>query len=536
MPKIIEVPGMGRVEFPDSMDDRMIEAAIQRNIGNKSVDVEAAGEAARTQYFKDQPRWQNALTGAGKAVVDFGRGAGQALGLVPDSDIAASRAKDQAILDAPGGTAGNIAGNIAAAVPAAFVPGANTLAGAAVTGAVMGALQPTVQGENRALNAAIGGGLGAAGQKAGGFLAGKLSDKLAAREAAATAKQLQDAPMLATAKAAQEAGYTLPPTQLNPSRMNNMLEGLAGRISTQQVASERNQAVTNSLVKKALSLPDDQPITIDALKQVRAQAGQAYEAVKATGTVQADPLFNAQLDHIMARYQGASKDFPGLANEKVAGMVEALRQPQFGADSAIDAISVLRDSADDAFRKGDAQIGKAAKTAAAALEDQIGRHVAALGDPDLLKAYQEARKAIAKTYSVQAALNESTGNVITAKLAKQLEKGKPLSGELKQVAEIGRTFPKATQEISRSMPGVSPLDWIASTGTSMASGSMLPLSWLVGRPAARAAVLSPAYQARMTTPGYAAPASLRLSDLLFRNGRGALAGQFVAPSVYAAQE
>jgi len=40
----------------------------------------------------------------------------------------------------------------------------------------------------------------------------------------------------------------------------------------------------------------------------------------------------------------------------------------------------------------------------------------------------------------------------------------------------------------------------------------------------------------MTTPGYAAPASLRLSDLLFRNGRGALAGQFVAPSVYAAQE
>jgi len=32
MAKVIEVPGMGKVEFPDSMSDQEISIAIQRNM------------------------------------------------------------------------------------------------------------------------------------------------------------------------------------------------------------------------------------------------------------------------------------------------------------------------------------------------------------------------------------------------------------------------------------------------------------------------------------------------------------------------
>lgn len=535
--KIVNVPGLGQVQFPDDMDNRSIEAAIARNLGGKSIDVEAAGNQAREQYFKDQPYMQNVATGAGKAVVDLGRGVAQILGLSSDKEIAKARESDKAITNAPGGTVGNILGNVAATIPAAFIPGANTVVGAGLIGAGLGALQPTVEGESRALNTAIGGGLGAAGQKVGGYVAGKLASKLDARKAALAAQQLQESPALQTAKAAQAAGYTFPPSQINNSVTNNALEGLSGRIQTRQVSSFRNQSVTNNLIKKALGLPEDQPISISALETLRKDAGKAYDAAKGTGTVTADNMFNSQLDDIVSRFQGAAKDFPELAKNTVVDTVESVRKPQFGADSAIDAIRILRDKADSAFAGQEKSTGKALKAAADALEEQIGRHLEKVGAPvDTLQAFQNARKLIAKTYSVQGALNNSTGNVVALKLARQLAKGKPISGEIKQVAQIGESFPLSTQEITKSIPGVSPLDWIAASGTSMASGNMLPMSWLVGRPAARNMILSPAYQKAMTSPSYSASPSLRLSELLMRDGRGAMAGQLLAPSIYSAQE
>lgn len=101
--------------------------------------------------------------GAGKAVYDLGRGAGQIFGAVSQEDIDEAKRIDAPLMKTTAGTAGNITGNILASVPAAFVPGANTAVGASLIGAGMGGLQPTATGESRLMNTAIGGAAGLAG-------------------------------------------------------------------------------------------------------------------------------------------------------------------------------------------------------------------------------------------------------------------------------------------------------------------------------------------------------------------------------------
>ena len=105
---------------------------------------------------------------------------------------------------------------------------------------------------------------------------------------------------------------------------------------------------------------------------------------------------------------------------------------------------------------------------------------------------RESRQLIAKTYSVENALNPASGTVDAKMLAGQLAKGKPLSGELKEAASFAAQFPKAAQPIEAmgSLPQLSPLDYLAGGGLAATLGNPLALAAIMGRPMARAATLS----------------------------------------------
>jgi hypothetical protein len=288
----------------------------------------------------------------------------------------------------------------------------------------------------------------------------------------------------------------------NPTILNRALEGFSGKAATAQSAAIKNQSVTNDLARKSLGLAEDAPLTKETLAGVRSEVGQAYEAVRGAGTITTDAKYTSELLNISKKYQGASADFPELAKNEIGAVVDAVNKKQFSASSAIDAISILRDKTSAAFSSGDKALGNAYREASAALEDAIDRNLQASGKADLLGSFRNARQTIAKTYSVEKALNESTGNVSAQKLAAQLGRGKPLSGELKTAAQFAQAYPKAAQEISSSMPGVSPLDYGFSAGTAMATGNPLALSAVAARPMIRSGILSGPYQKYMTTPDY----------------------------------
>jgi hypothetical protein len=79
----------------------------------------------------------------------------------------------------------------------------------------------------------------------------------------------------------------------------------------------------------------------------------------------------------------------------------------------------------------------------------VGRHLTKIDRPELAEQFNNARKQIAKTYTVQGAL-ETTGNVNASKLAALLRKDKPLSPELEQAARFAGAFPKASAVPERS--------------------------------------------------------------------------------------
>jgi hypothetical protein len=314
---------------------------------------------------------------------------------------------------------------------------------------------------------------------------------------------------LNVAREGQEAGYVIPPTQINPSLLNRAMEGTAGKLTTAQNASFKNQIVTNRLANKSLGLPEDTVITPEVLGNIRTNAGKAYENLGISGTIKTSPKFNQALDDIPVYKDAikAEKDFPTGKKNEIVEVIDSLRSPQFDVSSAVSKINVLRGNADKAFASGDKGLGKANKAASEVLENTIENYLANTKQTDLLNNFRDARQLIAKTYSVEKALNPASGTIDANKLAQQLRAGRPLSGELKQISEFSSAFPTATKttESMGSLPQISPLDvggaLIAGGGTYLSgSGGETPvtLAALLARPALRSMALSKPVQSRLT--------------------------------------
>ena len=304
---------------------------------------------------------------------------------------------------------------------------------------------------------------------------------------------------------ARDLGYVIPPTQANPSMMNRLIEGIAGKVSTAQNASARNQQITNELAAKSLGLPKDTPITPEVITNLRTQAGQAYTNLGLSGQVVADKSYIKALDDIAKPYVTAMQGFPDAPPSPVINLVQSLKSPSFDASSAVEKIKQLRTSADDNFRTGNTDIGRASRKAADAIENALEVHLRKTGQTDLLNKFKDARQLIAKTYSIERAANTTTGTIDAKKLAAQLQKGKPLSGELKSIAQFSQAFPKASQatEGMGSLPQLSPLDYFAGVVGGVSTGG-LGAGAVLARPALRATALSSPIQNRLI-PNTAAP-------------------------------
>lgn len=331
---------------------------------------------------------------------------------------------------------------------------------------------------------------------------GKIGKAIGSRIAGPTVA----ADVQAAVQKARAAGYVIPPTQVRPTLLNRGLEGFAGKISTAQNASAINQPITNELARKAIGAAD---LTEAGIAQVRAKANAAYDALGQAGAFHADAHFAQALDQAGATSAAMRANFPELVNNKVDDLISSLKsRPTFDAQPTIEAIKQFR--ADAATNKAALDpaakaMGRAQAKIAGALEDLIERNLKASGNAPLLDSYRAARQTLAKTYEVEKAINRTTGNVEANQLVKAMQKGKPLSGDLRAIAEFAARFPKANQSIEKmgSLPGVSPLDF-AATAMTGATSNPFYMAGIFGRPMARAAALANPIQnslARAPTPG-----------------------------------
>lgn len=314
----------------------------------------------------------------------------------------------------------------------------------------------------------------------------------------------------------RNAGYVVPPSTVNPTTGGKLLESLGGKIQTAQDASIANMPVTNSLARSALGLGTGEGVTQAEIGAVRSQAGQAYQNViaKIGDTLPTDQAYSQGLAAVAEKYSKIADELgPEFGKPELTNIVQALDKPQMSPQSAITATQVLREKADVAFRAGDKQLGQSFKALSANIEDLIERHLQGIGDTEALAQLRDARQLIAKTYSVQGALNPATGNVNALKLGQQLSKGKPLSGDLFTIAQSAQAYPKAMREVVDS-GSVSNTDVILGGLAAVAKHDPRMLLYPFARQGARAFMLSDTGQSMMTGAGIQSPGLAGLAQSL----------------------
>jgi hypothetical protein len=210
---------------------------------------------------------------------------------------------------------------------------------------------------------------------------------------------------LQTAKESMDAGYVIPPSTLDPSLKNRVLESISGKQATQQLTSTQNTKVTEGLTRQALGIADDAPLTQATLENLRKTAGKAYSEV--------------------------SNISPQAASD-----LEALKQARNDASGWFKAYN--RSASPNDLAKA-----KEFRATADTLETALENHAADAGRPELIPALRDARKQIAKTYTVSRALNDASGTVDARILGRLYEKQAPLSDGLDVAGKFASAFPKA---------------------------------------------------------------------------------------------
>ena len=294
-------------------------------------------------------------------------------------------------------------------------------------------------------------------------------------------------------------GATLPPTQVNPSMLNRIIEGISGKQQTSQIASVKNQQLINEQARKALKLAPDVEITPQVLQQFRAEKGLAYDALRANPSYYADKQFFADLNKETSRLQNM-KSLDVSAELK---LLNNLKQMNFNGDELVESIKRLRDNAQTnsspLANARDKDLGRAQKFAAQQLENLAERNLTNFNQPDVMANFEQARQDIAKSYTIEKALNATTGNVSGADLGNLARKGKIVPAELQTLANAAGAYPTAFQNVARigSVPGFSPLDIGTAGIASAAAGNPSVMLSAATRPTLRSLAVSPMYQRNM---------------------------------------
>lgn len=396
----------------------------------------------------------------------------------------------------------SVLSNVGMAVPSLFVPGAQGIAGAGVVGAIQGLTQP-VEGDQtlgniakgKLTNTAIGGTLGSAGQWGANKIASAVANKFAGETADAATLQARNALRDSALLEGRAAGYVVPQSHVSPTFLANRLESIGGKAAVGQEATIRNQSTTNALARQALGIPEDAPISAGVIDNLRKTAGQAYQKVAAISPQAADDLEALK-----------------IARNEATGWFNAYNR---------------------SARPDDLAKAKAARELSDQLETALEAHARTAGMPELIPALVDARKQIAKSYTVERALNKATGDVNAPVLGRLLDKGKPLSDGLDTIAKFNQAFPKVSKPAAGTQsPGVSFFE-PALAGMAGATGQLLtgsPVGLLAAglpllRGPARSMVLSapmqsaPSYGAGLLSTG-ANKLPKEVYDLLMRSGAG----------------
>jgi hypothetical protein len=300
---------------------------------------------------------------------------------------------------------------------------------------------------------------------------------------------------------ATDSGYKLSPSQVD-NKGGAFVEGASGQAALDRTISLKNAKATDELAKKALGITDEK-LTDTARRTVRVQANKAYDEVAKTGPRKTSDAYRKEIEAIDDRTGSGSfaEDVP----EAVVNLKKYYKsRPGFDAKDAVAKVRQLRKDSRLNQKNQDPEkqaLGHMQQKIAEALDNELERHVADIGKPDLVADYKAARVKLAKLGTVEDALSGT--NVSAKKIHQQWKRGAPLEGELLAIARAYDNFPSVLQEAAkiRGKHPFSVVDYLVAAG-SVGGATLNPalLAGVAARPIARAALASDTYQRNFVAP------------------------------------
>lgn len=304
-------------------------------------------------------------------------------------------------------------------------------------------------------------------------------------------------------KAATDAGFKLTPDQAGGSPLGSAIQSLSGSAKLERSVSKQNVKVANNLAAQDIGISG--PLTPANIAAAKVPANAVYNQVSKLGQIPTDSQFANDIAGVSNRTGSGSFGFdvPAGVDRLKAGYGSV---QEFDAGDAVSKVRQLRSDASKNIKApNDPEknaLGYAQKQVAEAIENQLERHIqsrAGTGiSPDLITQLRQARVQLAKIHSVEDAMDGS--NISPKSLAKQQDRGVPLSGNLKTIANAASNFDRSFQDVSKIRDG-GPFG-VLDLGYGAAAGLAHPLalSAVLARPVARAALASGPYQRTLSTP------------------------------------
>lgn len=519
--QIIEVPGHGPIEFPDSMSDTDIGSAIQKITGPSSGGLSAMKERV-ANYGNTRP--QNVIANAAREV---------------PSDIIDMFGNAPANLGNLGSAAYHFLSKSNEAWKPPFNPPNLATRASRAIGFTSDEYAPTSKGEQlaAAISKGLTGGIsaGAKGALIGGvgagagdivaeqtnspalgvatnLLAGKGANKAIDTANTAVAKadllRKQNQGRIDTHQELRDAGYVVPPAYSNPNAKNTAMETIAGTTESQKQASILNERNSARLVRKELGLNEDVPLNGETIDKLLYATAQPYREVANLPKLPLKQTGTAYLgDKTIRMYSKATPSPEQLLHDwKDANDNARNLWKDYQRNAQVETLDKYR-----------AEI-KRADGLSSAMEDVAN----AANRPELVQQLRDARVKLAKIHAVDQSLNADRGEISTIDLARAKDRGVKLTGELDTIAKMGSTYPLAVRDpkridkagnlrgdvIAGSMAGgvgygLGQLAGLGPMG-SMAIGAAASTVPEITRHVARSRILSDKYQNANTTPTYQA--------------------------------
>lgn len=293
---------------------------------------------------------------------------------------------------------------------------------------------------------------GAQAAEAIGMVAGAGSIPKAMSSAVRPRASLPKHPAVVKAK---ELGFKLDPNQVVGgqkvgSAVDRGVSRMGGKHDLPAELSLDNQKTVAKLVREEIGIPEGEHITPATIDRLRGDANQKYAALERVGVdIQPDVNFFHNLHKVVMDSRSELRG--GAPDPRVSRLVDQYRKTKdkVSVGETMEEVRRLRFDArknQGAESPSTVRLGNAQRQVADALEDLIDRQVSEAA-PDAVGEWRAARQQLAKLHTLEDAMDGSEIN--PQAFAKALERGEPLSGRFRDIAEVAQNFPHVMRSGSR---------------------------------------------------------------------------------------